>query len=232
MSRIILITGTRKGIGKELSEYYLGKGFTVIGCSRQEKSIEHPNYHHYNTDVSDEKGVVAMVSDIRKKFKRIDYLLNNAGVASMNHLILTPLETARRVFDTNFFGTFLCLREVSKLMMKQKFGRIVNYSTVAVPLVLEGEAIYSASKMAVEQLTKIAAKELADFNITINAIGPTPVKTDLIKNVPENKIQDLLNRQAIKRFGEFDDLKNVIDFFLDDKSDFITGQVIYLGGVN
>ncbi|OHD20352.1 MAG: oxidoreductase [Spirochaetes bacterium GWC1_27_15] len=232
MSRIILITGTRKGIGKELSEYYLGKGFTVIGCSRQEKSIEHPNYHHYNTDVSDEKGVVAMVSDIRKKFGKIDYLLNNAGVASMNHLILTPLETARRVFDTNFFGTFLCLREVSKLMMKQKFGRIVNYSTVAVPLVLEGEAIYSASKMAVEQLTKIAAKELADFNITINAIGPTPVKTDLIKNVPENKIQDLLNRQAIKRFGEFDDLKNVIDFFLDDKSDFITGQVIYLGGVN
>ena len=117
-------------------------------------------------------------------------------------------------------------------MMRQKYGRIVNYSTVAVAFNLEGEAIYAASKAAVETLTKTVSNELASLGITVNAVAPTPVETDLIKAVPKDKIQDLLNRQAIQRFGKFEDVKNVIDFFIDDKSDFITGQVIYLGGVN
>ena len=89
-----------------------------------------------------------------------------------------------------------------------------------------------SSKAAVEELTKILAKELAGFKITVNAVGPTPVKTALTAKVPENKIQALLDRQAIKRFGEFEDIRNVINFYLQPESDFITGQIIYLGGVN
>ncbi|BEJ61173.1 hypothetical protein B10172_11950 [Campylobacter jejuni] len=87
-------------------------------------------------------------------------------------------------------------------------------------------------KQTICNLTQVCAKELSSFGITCNAIGPTPVPTDLIKNVPENKIQDLLNQQAIKRFGNFNDVVNTINFFIDEKSDFITGQIIYLGGVN
>ena len=117
-------------------------------------------------------------------------------------------------------------------MMKQKYGRIVNYTTVASALRLEGEAIYAASKSAIENLTQTLSKELAPFNITVNALGPTPIKTDLIKAVPQDKINALLERQAIKRFGNFGDIKNVIDFFIDEKSDFITGQILYLGGVH
>ena len=116
-------------------------------------------------------------------------------------------------------------------MQKNKFGRIINFSTVAVPLNLEGEAIYAASKAAVASLTKILAKEFASFGITVNAIGPTPIKTDLIKSVPDEKIKKLINAQAIKRFGSFQDTVNVIDFFINEKSDFITGQIIYLGGI-
>jgi 3-oxoacyl-[acyl-carrier protein] reductase len=149
----------------------------------------------------------------------------------MNHVVLTPLETAKRIFDTNFFGSFIFCREAIKIMSKNKYGRIVNFSTVAVKLELEGEAIYASSKAAVEMLTKIMAKEIADFNITINAIAPTPVKTDLIKSVPEDKINKLLSSQAIKRFGEFKDITNCIDFFIKPESDFITGQVLYLGGI-
>ena len=117
-------------------------------------------------------------------------------------------------------------------MMRQKFGRIVNYTTVASALRLEGEAIYAASKSAIENLTQTLSKELAPFNITVNAIGPTPVKTDLIKAVPQDKLDALLEKQAIKRLGNFEDIKNVIDFYIDEKSEFITGQILYLGGVN
>lgn len=232
MNKVILITGTRKGIGKELAEYYLNLDFTVIGCSRGVGTILNNNYRHFELDVSDEKAVVKMVRATKKEFGRIDILLNNAGIASMNHFLTTSFNTVQNIFNTNFLGTFIFSREVSKVMMKQKYGRIVNYTTVASALRLEGEAIYAASKGAIENFTQTISKEVAPYNITVNAIGPTPVETDLIKAVPKDKIQDLLDKQAIKRFGTFEDIKNVIDFFIDDKSDFITGQVIYLGGVH
>jgi 3-oxoacyl-[acyl-carrier protein] reductase len=101
-----------------------------------------------------------------------------------------------------------------------------------VALDLEGEALYASSKAAVETLTRVAARELGDFGITVNAVGPTPVKTDLIRHVPPDKIKALLSRQAIKRFGEMEDVARVVDFFLDEQNDFITGQIIYLGGIN
>ena len=172
-----------------------------------------------------------MFNEIRNNHGSIDVLINNAGVASMNHSLLTELETVEKILDTNLIGTFLFCREGAKIMQKNKSGRIINFSTVAVPLNLEGEAIYAASKAAVASLTKILAKEFASFGITVNAIGPTPIKTDLIKSVPHEKIKKLINAQAIKRFGSFQDTVNVIDFFINEKSDFITGQIIYLGGI-
>lgn len=230
--RVMLITGTSKGIGKELSLYYLKKGFIVAGCSRAKSDIKDKNYRHFCLDVSDEMSVVKMIRAIKKEFGKIDILLNNAGMASMNHFLTTSYKSVKDVISTNFFGTFLFSREVAKVMMRQKSGAIVNYSTVAVALNLEGEAIYAASKSAIETFTKTIAKELGEFNVTVNAIAPTPIKTDLIKAVPQEKINALLDKQAIKRFGNFEDIKNVVDFFIDEKSSFITAQVLYLGGVN
>lgn len=232
MNRIIIITGSRKGIGLYLAKEYLNEGDIVYGCSRRPSDLEHPNYTHERLDVSDEIAVSAFVRNIYKKHKRIDILINNAGIASMNHFLLTPYTTAQKVFNTNFMGSFLFCREVAKYMMKSKTGRIVNYSTVAVPLNLDGELVYSASKAAVEQLTRVLAKEIGTYGITVNAVGPTPIDTDLIKNVPEEKIKDLISHQSIKRLGLYTDVKNVIDFYLRPESEFITGQVIYLGGIN
>lgn len=232
MGKVFVITGTRKGIGRGLAEHYLSGGHTVIGCSRGAGTISHPAYDHQILDVTDEKGVVGLVRKVRSSHGRIDVLLNNAGVASMNHVLTTPYLTAQNIFGTNFFGSFLFLREVAKVMAKRDGGRIVNFSTIAVPLKLEGEALYAASKAAVESLTQVSARELAGFGITVNAIGPTPVPTDLIKAVPKDKMDALLGRQSIKSFGTVEDVINVVDFFIDEKSKFITGQVIYLGGVS
>lgn len=232
MNKTVVITGTRKGLGLLIANYFLENGYFVYGCSRRQSPLDHKNYTHYIMDVSSESDVINLVRTVYKERSRIDILVNNAGIASMNHFLLTPYETAKKLMNTNFMGTFLLCREVSKIMIKQRYGRIINFSTVAVPLNLEGELVYSSSKAAVEQLTKVLANEIGTFGITVNAIGPTPIETDLIKNVPENKIQELISRQSIKRLGEFDDILNVLKFFISDDSDYITGQVIYLGGIN
>jgi 3-oxoacyl-[acyl-carrier protein] reductase len=230
MSKTYLITGDRKGIGRSLSEYYLSQGNIVIGCSRSGSDLEHDNYEHIICDVGDEKSVKSLILYIRKKYKSLDILINNAGMASMNHILTTPVSTFDKLVHTNLKGTFLFTREGSKIMRK-KGGSIINFSTVASPLNLQGEAIYASTKVAVEKLTKISAHELSNYSIRVNCIGPTPVYTDLIKAVPKNKIEELLSSQAIKRLGTFDDIKNVIDFYCSDSSSFITGQIIYLGGI-
>lgn len=230
-TEVMIITGTRKGIGRYLAEYYIDKGYTVVGCSRGESTLESHSYEHFCLDVADESAVKKMVTSVYRKYNRIDILINNAGIASMNHIFLTPLSTVENVFRTNVFGTFLFCREVGKLMSKRKYGRIVNLATVATPLRLEGEAMYASSKAAVTTFTQILAKEVAMYNITCNAVGPTPVATDLIRSVPQDKIDRLIDMQAIKRPGEFRDISNAVDFFIERESDFVTGQVVYLGGI-
>jgi 3-oxoacyl-[acyl-carrier protein] reductase len=231
VGRIFVITGTRTGIGRAMAQHYLAQGDVVAGCSRGTATLEHRGYTHFPLDVADEKAVVAMVQAVRQRHGRIDVLLNNAGIAAMNHLATTPASTVQKVLATNVSGSFLFLREVAKVMMRAKAGRIVNFSTVAVPLRLEGEAIYGASKAAIEHLTRVAARELGRVGITVNAVGPAPVATDLTRAVPPEKLDALVARQAIPRSGTVEEVIHVVDFFLAPESSFVTGQVLYLGGV-
>jgi 3-oxoacyl-[acyl-carrier protein] reductase len=228
---VAIVTGSRAGLGKSIAQALVARGYLVVGCARNTAEWTLPGYEHFVADVSDEKQVVALVNHVRRAYSRLDVTINNAGVAAMNHSLLVPAQTIHTIMDVNIGGTFLVSRESAKLMQRRKYGRIVNLTTVAVPMRLEGESVYAASKAAVETLTHVLAREFAAFGITVNAVGPSPVDTDLIRNVPHDKIDSVLNRLAIKRKGTPADVMNVIDFFLRRESDYITGQVLYLGGV-
>jgi 3-oxoacyl-[acyl-carrier protein] reductase len=229
--RVALVTGSRKGIGEHLARHFVRAGYRVVGCSRSAAEWQSEGYDHRTADVTDEKQVVSLLGDVRKTYGRLDVVINNAGVASMNHLLLTPGAAMERIVRTNFVGTAMVCRESAKLMLKGGGGRIVNFTTVAVPLNLEGEAVYAASKAAVESFTRTLAYELAPWSITVNAVGPSPVETDLIRSVPKEKIDKIIERLAVKRLGTFDDVTNVVDFFVRPASGYVTGQIIYLGGV-
>jgi 3-oxoacyl-[acyl-carrier protein] reductase len=229
-AEVVLITGASRGIGQALVRHFLARGCQVVGCSRGAASESAPDYTHHLADVTDESAVVAMLRAIRRQHGRLDVLVNNAGIAAMNLALTTPASTAERLLATNVLGSFLVAREAAKVMLPRRYGRIINLSTVAVPLRVEGESLYAASKAAVVTFTQVLAKELAPFGVTCNAVGPGPIKTYLIAGVPEAKIQKLIDQLPTKQFCTFADVANAVDFFARRESRAITGQVLYLGG--
>jgi 3-oxoacyl-[acyl-carrier protein] reductase len=228
---VMIVTGSRKGIGRYLVEHYLKQGYLVEGCSRGASDVSDSSYRHHELDVADEKAVRGMIADITKRHGRIDALINNAAIASMNHVLLTPAKTANRMMEVNVTGTMLFCRDAAKVMMRRKYGRIVNFTTIVAPIALAGEAIYAASKAAVVTFTRILAFELGQWGVTCNSFGATPIMTDMIRGVPQAKIDAVVNNLAVKRLGTHADCANVCDFFISPASDNITGQVVYLGGI-
>jgi len=228
----ILITGARKGIGKYLVEYYSDKGFNIFGCSREPINYSLPNYSHYICDITEEKKVKEMLRDIKKNNGHIDILINNAGVnLTLQPTMLVSYQNALKTVEINLLGTFLMCREVARLMMKNSFGRIINFSSMAVKHEVEGEAIYTASKAAIISFTRVLAKEVYPLGITCNVVSPSAIDTDLMNGIKEDALNNVLLRNAVKSKGKMEDVSNTVDWLIKPESDAITGQVVYLGGV-
>ena len=222
-----LITGTSQGLGLALAERLIADGWTVHGFARGAQTLAHERFPAHVVDITEEAVVRTAVASIAES-GRIDLLVNNAGAASLNALLLTPGEIADRLMRVNYLGTFHCLQAVGKVMVRQRAGRIVNVTTVAVPLSLEGEAAYVASKAAVEALTKVAAKELAPQGVRVVALGFGPVDTRLTRAVPKAmlaKINDAIGRP------EGTTMAQAVDFILGRISapDLKSGSVEYFG---
>ena len=228
---VMLITGTRKGIGKYLAEYYSKKLYQVIGCSRGLIDYKLDNYQHFCLDISEESSVKKMFTEIRKKYGRLDVLINNAGVNyAHSPLLLVPYESALKTVEVNLLGTFLLSREAAKIMKKKSFGRIVNLGSMAVKHEVKGEAIYTASKAAIVSLTRVMAKEISSYGITCNTVSPAAIDTDFIKKINNNGLNEVLSRNAIPNVGSLNEVSNTIDWLINTESSAITGQSIYLGG--
>ena len=228
---IMLITGTSKGVGRHLAKYYLEKGIKVLGCSTSAAELKHSNYTHYITDVSDHGAVLEMFASIRKEHKRLDYLINNAGVSNTNLVITTDESAVKKIVEVNIEGRINVTKNSVRLMQKNRFGRIVNISSIRVPLTSVGSSIYSGSKAFVEQFGKVLSKEVALMGITVNTVGLSVVEgVGMASDLSEKNIEETINSTILKKLITIEDVVSTIDFFISPKSKAITGQTIYVGG--
>ncbi len=230
---IMVITGTSRGIGRSVAGYFVTHGYRVIGCSRSPVDFEIEGYHHSQVDVGDEHQVRAWVRKIKGDFKRIDVLVCNAGsVQSALLMTVTPDDVLQTFMHTHVAGTYYVCREISKVMILQKQGRIITVSSLGVPLHLEGTSAYSATKSAIVEMTKILAKELASVGITCNVLAPGLFMTEAAQAMGRDWAVRLLEKQTIKRLVTVEEICNVIAFFASSQSGCITGQVINMGLVS
>lgn len=238
-NKIILVTGATGGIGKEIC-YALAKqgAVPIIHYNSNKEKADLLLKHIENmgidsiaihADIRDEHQVKMLVKFIKEKYGRLDGLVNNAGVLVRGFIVMQSLDKYKNTLDINLLGNFLVLKHVCALMINQKFGSIVNISSAAGKGGLKGQSVYSSTKGALNSLTMVAAKEMAEFNIRVNAVAPGFISTGMLENAT---VQDIEHKDKIplKRFGRASEVSSVVLFLLSDASSYMTGQNLLIDG--
>lgn len=224
---MIIVTGASRGLGYAICCHLIAKGVEVIGLARNVSSLNFPSFV---CDVSSAEQVNNVATCLKKEGKRVSGLINAAGVASMNFALTTPVNTTEKIINTNLLGSIYTCQKFAPLIIKNGSGSIINFSTIAVSLGLKGESIYVASKAGIEGFSRSFAREMSEFNINVNCIAPGPIGTDLLNGVAPNKISNIVNQQIIKKQFSPEDVCNIVDLLLDERSRSLSGQVFNIGG--
>ncbi len=231
---VMVITGTSRGIGRGMAEHFSRKGWLVVGCSRGPGTLtDLPSYDHFQVDVSDEKQVREWVRAVKRKHGRIDALVCNVGLVKLGAMTgVTSTELFQSFVNSILVSTFLVCREFSKIMGLQRYGRIINLTSIMTQLHAPGTSAYSASKAAVVELTKVLAREVSGQGITCNVVSPSLVMTEASASFGEEWKKNMLAMQTLPRPIEVAELCNIVDFFASPQSGCVTGQVIHTCLVN
>ena len=239
-NKIVLVTGAGRGIGASIAKRFASEGAEVIvnysgNDEAAQKTVDEitatgGQAQKYKCSVNDSESVKVMIDEIIKKFGRIDILVNNAGITKDGLMIRMTDEDFDRVIDVNLKGTFNCTKYVSKYMLKQKSGKIINISSVVGLSGNAGQVNYSASKAGIIGITKSAAKELSSRGITVNAVAPGYVDTDMTKVLSDNIRNEILKNIPLQRMGNVEDISNCVAFLASEDASYITGQVISVDG--
>ncbi len=237
--RVAIVTGSARGIGKAIAKGLAENGVHVVITDIMEeaaqKTAEELAAYGVETmaikaDVSKAADAEMLIKSTVERFGKVDYLVNNAGITRDNLSIRMSETDWDLVLDINLKGTFLCSQQAAKAMMKKKFGRIVNIASVSGILGTAGQANYASSKAGVMALTKTMARELGGRNITVNAIAPGFIITEMTEQLPESVKQDYLKDIPLKRGGTPEDIANVVKFLISPAADYITGVTINVSG--
>lgn len=239
-NKIVLVTGAGRGIGASIAKRFASEGAEVIvnysgNNEAAQKTVDEitatgGQAQKYKCSVNDSESVKVMIDEIIKKFGRIDILVNNAGITKDGLMLRMTDEDFDRVIDVNLKGTFNCTKYVSKYMLKQKSGKIINISSVVGLSGNAGQVNYSASKAGIIGITKSAAKELSSRGITVNAVAPGYVDTDMTKVLSDNIRNEILKNIPLQRMGNVEDISNCVAFLASEDASYITGQVISVDG--
>jgi 3-oxoacyl-[acyl-carrier protein] reductase len=237
--KIALITGGARGIGKEIALLFAREGADIALCdvdleeaNKTAKEIQDLGRGSIaiKTDVTDSKDVQDMVDKILDKFKKLDILINNAGITKDNLILRMSEEDWDRVVAVNLKGCFICTKIAAKVMLKQRSGRIINLASIIGIMGNAGQANYAASKAGIIGLTKSVAKELGPRGVSVNAIAPGFIKTEMTTRLPEDIQKKMLSGIPLGRFGEPKDVADLALFLSREGSSYITGQVIQIDG--
>ena len=237
--KVALITGGARGIGKAIALAYAKEGADIVvadvnleEAEKTAKEIEllGKKALALTMDVTDYTKVEEVVNKILDKFAKIDILVNNAGITKDNLLLRMSQLEWDAVLNVNLKGTFNCIRAVSRVMIKQRSGRIVSIASIIGLIGNPGQANYSASKAGIIALTKTAAKELASRNINVNAVAPGFIQTDMTAKLSEELKQKMLSNIPLNKLGSADDVAAVCLFLASEDSSYITGQTIVVDG--
>lgn len=239
MAKTAVITGATKGLGKQIALELAKDGFEIVINYRTKNDslaqmVEEINKttkaYTFKADISNFDEAKALIDFATSETGKIDLLVNNAGITNDKLLVRMSEEDFSKVIDINLKGTFNCIRHASRLMMKQKFGRIVNISSVIGLIGNVGQANYAASKAGVIGLTKSAAKEMAPYSVTVNAIAPGFIKSDMTDKLTDEIKDNIKSSIPMKKIGEPKDVANLVKFLANDETGYITGQVINVDG--
>ena len=225
---MIVVTGASKGLGRAICDRLIQKNIDVFGIAR---NVDGVPFNSASCDVSSYERIKAIAQQLKKNGVKVTGLVNAAGIASMNLAMTTPQSVAQRIIHTNLLGTIYCCQLIAPLMIRNKQGSIINFSTIAVALGLKGESIYAASKAGVEGFTRSFAREMADFNIRVNCIAPGPIDTSLLKGITAEQITKIVSQQIIPKQFTPDSVADLVELLIDDRSDSLSGQILHVGGV-
>jgi 3-oxoacyl-[acyl-carrier protein] reductase len=230
--KIVLVTGSTRGVGRQISQHFIDGGATVIGFARGEASITHERHHHVKVDLADVHAIQATFSTIRKLVPHIDIVINNAAVLTAQYAMIMPPGAAQAMVNVNLLAPFVVSREAAKLMRKNQWGRIINIGSMAASMEPMGDSIYAACKAGLSTLANVMAREFGSMNVTCNTLAITAIESDMLSQLPREKIEAIIATLPLPRFATIADILNVIDFFAAERSAYITAQTIFLGGVH
>ncbi len=225
---MIIVTGASRGLGQAISERLIEKGEDVLGLARNTSGM---SIDVIKCDVSDYTSVKNASREVKLMRQPVKAFINAAGVASMNMAVTTDEFTVQKLIQTNLVGTIYCCQLFAPIMLRQKHGSFINFSTIAVALALKGESVYAASKAGVESFSRAFAREMADFNVRVNCIAPGPIRTDLLRGITDAQIEKITSQQVIPKQFQKSDVCDLVELLIDEKASSLSGQVLNVGGV-